>query len=154
MFLFLTTLIKCEDVPATIETDSNNISLKVRMYPTPYTKNYILEKDRLLVVLQNKNSDKDSLVLEKNISISQYDSYSKAIKSLNKNEYNNKCINDGLVFDLTLNEENETSKNVRISNTYNDALNNIILFINSQVDTDNKLYYDKEYLNGLPTDCE
>ncbi len=124
------------------------------MYPTPYTKNYILEKDRLLIVLQNKNSDADSLVFEKEISNVDYDTYRNDITKLTENIYENKCVNDGLVFDLTLSEDSKVSKSVRVSNTYQDALNNVIVFINEHVDTDNKLYYDKNYLDGLPTDCE
>ena len=144
---------KCEENKNQILKDPNYIVLEVRAYPMPQFRQYAINQDHLYVLLSNKNTDKDSLLVEKAIPNLDYNKLAGVFDRLSEEVYTNKCVEDGMVMNLILFEETLETRNIQFSNIYNEELNEIIEFVNSNTEQKYNVYYDKSKLEEDLKNC-
>lgn len=142
---------KCEENNKSLSFNDNYITIKQKLYPTPYVKEFMVTKDSLKLYLMNTKSDKDSLLISKKIDTVHLNKIKKVFSKLTDSIYVNKCISDGQVFDVEY-YDNQILKKVRFSNVYNKSLDSAITFLNKNIK--NKIIYDKKKIEALIADCE
>jgi hypothetical protein len=152
IILFFALMTKCKEDGVYLR-GTNNITLQVPMYPSPFNKEYIIDGSNITVLLHQKFTEKDSLIAKYPLKKFNYSKYLTTADTLTKLTYENKCINDGLVYDLIIRRDSANTKEIRFSNVYHESLEEVINFINSKVKSDDKLEYDAEILKNLPKTC-
>ena len=75
------------------------------------------------------------------------------ITGFDKDEYINNCVEDGQIFTLVLTQNDTISRQIRVSNKYNENFGKMVTAMNSELPDDKKIYYDKDSLEQLPQTC-
>lgn len=135
------------------QTTVNQIDLDLHMYPTKTIKKYSFKEKKIAVNLVNPSIGLDSLVLEKDISLDEWKSFSQMDEVFKAEEYSNKCMEDGQVLSLHFLKDSLSIKDVRFINFHHDKLEELISFINSNMDDQNQIYYDRKKLIADLKNC-
>ncbi|WP_435578108.1 hypothetical protein [Gilvibacter sp.] len=144
----------CEDPGEHIVANQeNNIALSIPMYPSPFTMKYVVDNGALFVHQVHRTQNTDSIVFQTALTSVDYSDMVKAISNLDKDEYVNKCVEDGQVFTLVLTQNDTISRQITVSNKYNEEFGKMVTAMNTELPDDKKIYYDKDSLEQLPQTC-
>ena len=132
----------------------NSISLEIPMFPSQFSTHYLMDKDVLYVHLINRISKTDSVISQATMDSASYKEITELITELDKTEYINACVSDGQSYTVVLNQESKDQVKVRFENTYHENLDKIIQSVNTKLEADLKIYFDKATLEALPTECD
>jgi hypothetical protein len=125
---------------------------------------YFLTNDSIIVkegpydfIYLAKNYSKDSVYFKKSLNPNEIDMLSKIEKRIEldslKQSYTNFCIMDGLILSFSFESAN-FSKDVTVSNYYNETIAFVIDLINKMTPKKYQLWYDKKVLLKQQADCK
>jgi hypothetical protein len=129
-----------------------------------YSRNtYCITDDSLIVkegpydfIYLAKNYSKDSVYFRKPLNQSEKELLSKIEKRIEldslKESYHNFCIIDGLILSFSF-ESAKFSKDVTVSNYYNETIAFVIDLVNKMAPKKYQLWYDKKVLLKQQSDC-
>jgi hypothetical protein len=130
-----------------------------------YSRNtYYITEDSLIVkegpydfIYLAKNYSKDSVYFRKALTKAEKELFSKIEKRIEldslKESYNNFCIIDGMILSFSF-ESSKFSKDVTVSNYYNETIAFVIELVNKMTLKKYKLWYDKKVLLKQQNDCK
>jgi hypothetical protein len=130
-----------------------------------YSRNtYYITEDSLIVkegpydfIYLAKNYSKDSVYFRKALTKAEKELFSKIEKRIElnnlKESYNNFCIIDGMILSFSF-ESSKFSKDVTVSNYYNETIAFVIELVNKMTPKKYKLWYDKKVLLKQQNDCK
>ncbi len=127
--------------------------LNIHLYPMQGNYQYSCDDNEVSVKYINKKESKDSTIFKTK---KKYDPSHifDLVRSLKNDSYENKCIEDGQIFTLVLLANDSIFRKVKFCNVYNDSLNDVIKFLNLNVDKEYEINYDKDKLIQYMQDCE
>lgn len=143
----------CEEKPG-YQVSANNIQLEIPMFPSQFSTHYVMDADVMYVHLINRITKTDSVINQAKMDADGYKKLQELINALDETEYINKCVSDGQSYTVILNEKDKDQVKVRFENTYHENLEQIINQVNSRLDKEDQIYFSKETLTALPTDCD
>ncbi len=153
MLVVLLSAQTCEEKDDYQLDQANSIRLEIPMFPSQLSTHYVMDKDIMYVHLINRITEADSILSQTNMDQKAYDEMAQLIGELDKTEYINTCISDGQSYTVVLNQDSKDQVKVRFENTYHENLEKIIQSVNTKLDDNLKIYFDKASLESLPTDC-
>lgn len=144
----------CEDPGESIAVDqANNIALSIPMFPSPFTMKYVVDDGSIFVHQVHRTQNTDTIVFQAALSSADYDGMVSTITGFDKDEYINNCVEDGQIFTLVLTQNDTVSRQIRVSNKYNENFGKMVTAMNAELPDDKKIYYDKDSLEQLPQTC-
>jgi hypothetical protein len=142
----------CEKKGATEIASDDFIRLEIPMYPSNYSHIYEVTEDAKKIFLRNRRSEKDSLIYNEKSTKKTYEKLASYSKKITKEVYENKCIEDGMNFNLNV-KNDALNKSVQFTNTYNINLDSIIINLNEGIPKTHKIYYNKAIIDSLLKNC-
>lgn len=132
--------------------DDYVLSLNLYQYPLKEVLEYRHDTSGISIGYLNELSVVDSILFRKKTKFTP-DIFDIS-NALYKDSYINKCIEDGQNMALIIYKNDTIIKNVKFCNIYNDTLNYVIDFFNSNVDKKFRINYNKKKLIEYMRDCQ
>ncbi|WP_298424200.1 hypothetical protein [uncultured Kordia sp.] len=142
----------CEEKGANEIASNNYIRLEIPMYPSNYSHIYEVTENTKKIFLRNRRTEKDSLIYNEKSSAKTYEKLAFYSNKINKDVYENKCIEDGMNFNLLV-KKDSLNKNVLFTNAYNINLDSIITKVNKDIPKTHQIYYNKAIIDSLLKNC-
>jgi hypothetical protein len=147
LIVFICTGCKTLTIKNTIKTEP--VKLLIHNYPVNNSKEYSIDSGILFIRFINKTTNEDSLLLKKRLNFHNLQKYLQKLKELKNNRYENKCFQDGQVLEIFIGHDSSV-KSLYFSNYYEPSLYNFINYLNSKLNSSQKIYFDKAGLiNGM-----
>ncbi|GAA4318776.1 hypothetical protein [Flaviaesturariibacter amylovorans] len=123
----------------------DKVSLSLHQYPTRDVLRYEVDSSGIAVHLANSGTGFDSVLYTKAASAALGQSRQGMFR-FREVRYANKCLEDGQVMTLAYHAGDSTVRRVRFQNYYHDDLQQLVQFINTQVDSTYRIGYNKDAL--------
>lgn len=153
--IYFLTIVGCGNSSTNLQKQDGKERLIISVYHYPMRTRsvYTLMSDTIRVSMYQADNGLDSTIETHKVGSHNFNYCKKIIHKFKRDVYTNKCIEDGLVIGMTLNQNSVILKNVRFSNYYHKEFEKIVKNVNQFVRTENKIDYSKSSFLQVKNDC-